>query len=129
VGANPRSFLRYHRPMTPPDARDDEPERSPGAAPPDLGDPDDPHHSLAPMDFSTFVLSLASSAAVHLGQVPAPDAEQPTVDLASARQIIDILGVLDEKTRGNLDTSEEKLLRSVLYDLRVQYVDARKPHQ
>lgn len=112
--------------MTPSDVRDDEPERGPGASSPDLGDPGDPHHALAPMDFSTFVLSLASSAAVNLGQVPAPDSDETVVDLAAAKQIIDILGVLHDKTRGNLDDSEEKLLRSVLYDLRVQYVDARK---
>lgn len=112
--------------MTPPDERDGEPERSPAESLPDLGDPGDPHHSLAPMDFSTFVMSLASSAAVNLGQVPAPDSDETAVDLEAAKQIIDILGVLEDKTRGNLDDSEDRLLRSVLYDLRVQYVDARK---
>lgn len=81
------------------------------------------------MDFSTFVMSLATSAMVQLGEVPDPDAgtdDQPPADLAAAKQIIDILGVLEEKTRGNLDDAEDKLLRSLLYDLRVRYVDAER---
>jgi hypothetical protein len=85
--------------------------------------------SLAPMDFSTFVLSLGSSAMVHLGKIPSPDAQSASggmIDLAAAKQIIDILGMLEEKTRGNLDDSEQKLLQSLLYDLRVEYVDAQK---
>jgi hypothetical protein len=88
----------------------------------------EPPKALAPMDFSTFVLSLGSSAMVNMGQVPAPEAEEPTVDLAAAKQIIDILGVLEEKTRGNLDNSEDKLLKSLLYELRIHYVDAQKTH-
>lgn len=73
-----------------------------------------------------FVMSLGSSAMVNLGKVPAPGASETTKDLAAAKQIIDILGVLEEKTRGNLDESEEKLLKSLLYDLRVSFVDAQK---
>ena len=86
----------------------------------------DRRRSLPPLDFSTFVLSLASTVAVHLGQAAGPDEELVAVDLASAKQIIDILGMLAEKTRGNLEEAEEKLLTSLLYDLRVQYVDAEK---
>ncbi len=86
----------------------------------------EPPRTLPPIDFSTFVLSLGSSAAVHLGQIPAPDSTEPTIDLPAAKQIIDILGVLEEKTRGNLDASEAQLIKSLLYDLRVQYVDAQK---
>ncbi len=81
--------------------------------------------SLAPLDFSTFVMSLGSSAMVNLGQIPPPGGERPQIDLPAAKQIIDILGILDEKTRGNLDDSEAKLLKSLLYDLRVKYVDAQ----
>ncbi len=87
---------------------------------------DEPQTALPPLDFSTFILSLGSSAMVNLGMVPAPGAEAPAVDLAAAKQIIDILAILEEKTRGNLDDSEQKLLQSLLYDLRVQYVDAQK---
>jgi hypothetical protein len=82
--------------------------------------------ALPPLDFSTFVLSLASTAMVHLGQLPRPEGEAVQRDLPAAKQAIDMLNMLEEKTRGNLDESEQKLLRSVLYDLRVAYVDASK---
>jgi hypothetical protein len=91
----------------------------------DDGAPTPPDEKLPPMDFSTFVLSLSSSAMVNLGQVPAPGESKTIVDLTAAKQIIDILGILEEKTRGNLDESEQKLITSLLYDLRVQYVDAQ----
>ena len=83
-------------------------------------------HTLAPIDFSTHVLSLASSAMVAMGTVPAPgrDVTEP-LDLETARHLIDVLAMLGEKTRGNLDESEQKLLQSLLYDLRVAFVDAR----
>jgi hypothetical protein len=82
--------------------------------------------ALPALDFSTFVLSLASTAMVHLGQLPRPEGEAVQRDLPAAKQAIDMLNMLEEKTRGNLDDSEQKLLRSVLYDLRVAYVDASK---
>src|SRR5262245_3196300 len=82
--------------------------------------------ALPPLDFSTFILSLASTAMVHLGQLPGPEGEEVHRDLPAAKQAIDMINMLEEKTRGNLDESEEKLLRSVLYDLRVAYVDAQK---
>jgi hypothetical protein len=81
---------------------------------------------LAPLDFSTFIMSLGSSALVNLGRIAAPGGPKMDVDLKAAKQIIDILAVLEEKTKGNLNESEEKLIRSLLYDLRVQYVDAQK---
>ena len=87
---------------------------------------EEPPPALPPLDFSTFVLSLASTAMLHLGQLPHPEGEATAPDLPAAKQAIDMLTMLEEKTRGNLDPSEEKLLRSVLYDLRVSYVDALK---
>jgi len=89
------------------------------------GDEEAPQ-ALPLLDFSTFILSLASTAVVHLGQLPRPDGEEVTRDLPAAKQVIEMLNMLEEKTRGNLDESEQKLLRSVLYDLRVAYVDALK---
>lgn len=83
-------------------------------------------HALPALDFSTFVLSLGSSCMVNLGKVDGPEGEREQPNLAAAKQMIDILGILEEKTRGNLDESEQKLLTSLLYDLRVQYVDAQK---
>jgi hypothetical protein len=85
--------------------------------------------TLPPLDFSGFVLSLASSAMVHLGQVRRPSdegTEAAAPDLPAAKQIIEILAILEEKSRGNLEPGEDKLLKSLLYDLRVQFVDAEK---
>jgi hypothetical protein len=82
--------------------------------------------ALPPLDFSTFVLSLGSSCMVNLGRVEGPDGKMPAPNLPAAKQMIDILGILEEKTRGNLDESEAKLLSTLLYDRRVQFVDASK---
>jgi hypothetical protein len=86
----------------------------------------EPPRSLPDIDFSTFVLSLASSALMHLGELPDPGGGESVKDLPLAKQTIDIISMLQEKTKGNLDAAEESLLQSLLYDLRVKYVDARK---
>jgi hypothetical protein len=80
-------------------------------------EPDD----LPPIDFSTFVVSLRTSALMHLSASTEDDA----ADLPLARQEIDLLGILEEKTRGNLTGEEERLLSQVLFDLRTRYVAAR----
>ena len=75
-------------------------------------------------DFASLVVSLGSSALFHLGLVPDPTTGEPgTVDLPLARQTIDLVEVLQEKTRGNLDDDEEQLLQSLLTDLRMRYVE------
>jgi hypothetical protein len=79
--------------------------------------------SPAPIDFYTFVLSLGSSAFVHLGDSPHPETgELATPDLPLAKQTIDILSMLHEKTKGNLTTEEEKFLENLLTDLRLRFV-------
>lgn len=78
---------------------------------------------LPEIDFSTFVLSLSTSAMVHLGESPGPGGEQAK-DLPLAKQSIDILALLQDKTTGNLSADEQRLLREVLYDLRLRYVAA-----
>jgi hypothetical protein len=83
-------------------------------------------HALGPVDFSTHVLSLASTALIALGKMPGPDGDTHPLDLETARHLIDVLDMLDHKTRGNLDEPEQKLLKSLIYDLRVAYVDAQK---
>jgi len=90
------------------------------------GSPPEAPRALPALDFSTLILSMASTAMVQLGVVPGPGGDAPAPDLDAAKQAIDILAILDEKTRGNLDDAEEKLLQSLLYDLRVAYVDAQK---
>lgn len=82
--------------------------------------------ALGPVDFSTHILSLASTALISLGKMPGPDGEQPPLDLETARHLIDVLGMLEVKTKGNLEEAEQKLLQSLIYDLRVAYVDAQK---
>jgi hypothetical protein len=72
--------------------------------------------------FSTFIISLSSSALMHLGEIPELESRETLVDLPLAKQIIDTLAMLQEKTRGNLDPDEDRLLRSMLYDLRLRYV-------
>jgi hypothetical protein len=76
---------------------------------------------LPPMDFSTFVVSLRASAMSHMSAA----GEGAGADLPLARQEIDLLGILEEKTRGNLTGEEERLLSQVLFDLRARYVAAR----
>jgi hypothetical protein len=71
---------------------------------------------------ATFIFSLSSSALVHLGEIPEPETNQSNIDLPIAKQIIDTLGMLEEKTKGNLDQDEERLLKAVLYDLRMRYI-------
>jgi hypothetical protein len=77
--------------------------------------------------FVGFVLSLAHTAAVHFGDVPDPvSGQSASVNLAAAQQIIDILAVLETKTRGNLTAEERQLLEQLLYELRMRYVEAGK---
>ncbi|MEP6863900.1 MAG: DUF1844 domain-containing protein [Deltaproteobacteria bacterium] len=78
----------------------------------------------APVDFSTHVLSLASTALIALGKMPAPDGQPHPVDLETARHLIDVLAMLEVKTKGNLEEAEGRLLASLVYDLRVAAVDA-----
>lgn len=80
---------------------------------------------LPTLDFSTFVLSIIGSAYVHLGDAPNPDG-QPERNPELARQDIDLLGLLQEKTRGNLTGEEERLLDQALYDLRMRFVEVTK---
>jgi hypothetical protein len=82
-----------------------------------------------PINFSSFIVSLASSAMVNLGEVPDPITKERNLNLALARQTIDLIGVLEEKTRGNLDEEEKKLLESVLYDLRMRFVQHSKQEE
>lgn len=81
---------------------------------------------LPPLDFSTLVLSMATQGFVSLGLVPPPDGSASAIDLEAASQVIDSLAVLETKTRGNLTDDENKLLESLLFDLRVRYVETAK---
>lgn len=80
------------------------------------------YRDLPAVSFATFVFSLSSSALVYLGEMPEVEGQGNRADLPLAKQIIDTLGMLQEKTQGNLDADEERLLKNLLYDLRLRYV-------
>ena len=77
---------------------------------------------LPQIDFSTFVISLNSSALVQLGVLEDPTTGDKSKNLSLAKQTIDLLGMLEEKTQGNLNVDEANMLKSILYDLRILYV-------
>jgi hypothetical protein len=87
----------------------------------------DAPHDPSAVTFVGFVLSLAHTAAYHFGDVPDPMTGEPgNANLAAAQQIIDILSLLEEKTRGNLTAEERQLLEQLLYELRLRFVEASK---
>ena len=77
---------------------------------------------LPEINFPTFVVSLNASALLHLGAIEDPSTGQTNKNLTMAKQTIDILSMLEEKTAGNLTTEEKNLLKNILYDLRIIYV-------
>lgn len=81
---------------------------------------------LPQLDFGTFVLSMSSSALVHLGEVPEPESGQYMENILAAKQTIDILCMLERKTKGNLTAQESRLLRDMLFELRMKYVQKAK---
>jgi hypothetical protein len=91
-------------------------------APAQEGEPETP---LPKINFSTFIFSLNASALVHLGAIEDPATGQKVKNLPLAKQTIDILNMLEEKTRGNLNTDEENIMKNILYDLRIAYVKER----
>ena len=81
--------------------------------------------SAPALSFTAFVISLASSAAIHFGDLPDPaSGQRGEPNLEGAAQMIEILGLLEEKTKGNLTAEERQVLESVLYELRLRFVEA-----
>jgi hypothetical protein len=81
----------------------------------------DPQPALS---FTAFVLSLASTAAIHFGDLPDPvSGESSELNLDGATQMIEILSLLEHKTRGNLTAEERQILEQVLYELRMRFVE------
>ena len=78
------------------------------------------------VDFSTFIMSLTSSAFYHLGDLPDPSTGKKEVNLPAVQQTIDMLIMLREKTKGNLKEDEKKLLEQLVYELQVKYVAKTK---
>ncbi len=78
------------------------------------------------IDFSSLLMMFFTTALIHLGEVPDPVAKEAKQDLEQAQRTIDILSVLEEKTKGNLSKEEEDLLRNLLYELRMKYLRVAK---
>lgn len=81
---------------------------------------------LPEINFSNFIFSLSTSALIHLGEIPDPVTSKSSKSLPMAKQTIDILAVLQEKTKGNLTSDEEALIQNILYDLRMRFVKAKQ---
>ena len=94
-------------------------KQSPETPPQDSG----PHAAATEeINFASFLISLGTQAFMHLGDIPNPTTQQREKELPAAKQMIDLLGMLQEKTKGNLAADEERLLQQLLLDLRLRYV-------
>lgn len=91
----------------------------------DEDDADGAESGEIPVDFNIFVLSLNTQALIHLGESAGPEGGVD-LNLPMARHTIDMLCMLEAKTRGNLTGSEERLLHGVLFDLRMRYANKKK---
>lgn len=106
------------------EARVEEKKEEPKAEEPPKAPPSG--HQMPPLDFATFILSLATSAQVHLGAIPNPQTGKQEQNFGLAKETIDLLEILKEKTKGNLTKDEERLFEHLLYDLRMMYVERSK---
>ena len=104
-------------------AKDEEPDEKPTGSD---DESEEASFQLPEVNFSTFVFSLSSSALLHFGEVPDPSTGKTQKNLAMAKHTIDILGLLEEKTKGNLTEDEKQLLKNILYDLRMRYVKEKE---
>jgi len=101
-----------------PQSKREEPEAAPGE------EPITEQGSLPEIDFSQFIFSLSTSALIQLGEVQDPFTQTRAKNLPLAKQTIDLIGMLKEKTKGNLTPEEGKIIENLLYDLRMRYVKA-----
>ena len=77
--------------------------------------------------FADLVLMLATMAAVHFGEMGDPVTGETSKNLPAAGQMIDLLSILQQKTQGNLDAEETQLVETILYELRLRFIEASKP--
>ena len=101
-----------------------------GEAPAQSADPESyatrEQSALPEITLSMFIMSLSTQALMHMGEIPQPGDDAVTRDMSAGKQVIDILAMLKEKTKGNLQENEEALFDNVLYDLRMRYVELSK---
>lgn len=114
------------------EARSDAPEQAPVAEPAtgasQSGETasESNQEALPEINFSAFIISLSTQALMHLGEIASPISGKVESDVPVAKQMIDILAMLKDKTRGNLNASEDRLMEDILFDLRMKYVEAVK---
>jgi hypothetical protein len=115
-------------PAEPPSSPPPPEPKATAAAPPGPGQgPDLGPREMPAMDFSTFLISLSTSALFHMGLVAEREGEPPPpANLPMARQTIDILEMIQEKTQGNLNDEEAHLFESLLYELRMRFVEVQR---
>jgi hypothetical protein len=110
-------------------------EKEPTAEQPTTGDGAEEHAEKEepkreppppPLDFTGFIVSLSHTALFQLGLIKIPGREEPKKDLQGARQTIDLLALLEEKTKGNLAEQEAKILKESLFQLRMAFVESSK---
>jgi hypothetical protein len=92
-----------------------------GASQEDISTQEEP---LPEVDFTNFIFSLSTSVLIQLGEIQDPFTQKSAKNLPLAKQTIDLIGMLKEKTKGNLTPEEERVIEYVLYDLRMRYVKA-----
>ncbi len=104
-----------------------EPARAEAAERPEAPQREALDQEPAEISLSTFLMSLSTQALMCLGEIPNPVTGKPEADLGAVRELIDIIALLQEKTRGNLDAAEARLFEKILFDLRMRFVEqARK---
>jgi hypothetical protein len=124
AGESPRGFTVSDRRTAAEESAATEAEKSPASG--DTASASASTAPLPPVEFATFVLSLGSSALMHLGEVERPGTGAMEKNLPMAKHSIDILSMLEGKTKGNLTGPEAQLLENLLFDLRLRYVEATR---
>jgi hypothetical protein len=94
-----------------------------------VNQPADAGAPIGEMTFATFMVGLSTQALVHLGEIPDQQAGQLAEDLLAAEQLIDLIAMLQDKTRGNLDEGEAQLVQAILFELRMKYVERARQGQ
>lgn len=109
------------------ESRDEQPKATPPPGQATLVDePSAGTRPQALINFTTFLISLGTQTLAFLGEIPNPADGSTTSDLVAAKEMIDIIAMLQEKTKGNLDDAEANLINGFLYDLRLKYVERVK---
>ena len=101
-------------------------DSQPEPPPPHQAKTERPASPKVEISFASFILGLSTQALMYMGEMPPAPGQQPLTDFSAAQQMIDVLAMLQQKTKGNLDAGETAMLENALFDLRMRYVDLAK---